>query len=351
MQPNVNVFNPAEEPFIATIARTRVRVSSVERLDRFLRSQALRLVLFFLVANTILAQAFFNSAGRILVLAGHDVTALYLNVSAIFSTLAFSLFEIAMLWARQEVLALDDSIKQQIGARAWLRRNLWTLVVISAINFYSLTVFNAAIWPDIHVPGIPEPPAPWKYYLHAGFYTVILYLAGIVGERVKTEQELTMSLARKHTQQALAAHDAQFSQQIKDMTAHGDPLAPLAAATSSPETAQLIALQAIALSGQLSVADAARLNLATRGHETELLDRLLEHTGQIKLAPAPWRASGTRDVMPLPARGGDIGISRAELEADPHSDGSALPTISELPQMPRQRYSSRRVTERLEATQ
>ena len=207
-----------------TIARTRVRQTWIERLDRFLRSQANRLVLFFLVANTILAQAFFNSAGRILVVFGHNYTQLYLNISAVFSTLAFSLFEIAMLWARQEVLALDESIKQQIGAQRWLQRNLWTLLVISAINFYSLTVFNAAIWPAIHVPGIPEPPAPWRYYLHAGFYTVILYLAGIVGERVKSEQELTMSMARKHTQQALAAHDAQFSQQIKDMTARRDGL-------------------------------------------------------------------------------------------------------------------------------
>ncbi len=115
-----------------------------------------------------MAQAFFNSAGRILVLGGVNLTGLYLNVSSIFSTFAFSLFEIAMLWARQEVLSLDESIKKQIGAKDWLRRNLVTLVVISLINFYSLTVFNAAIWPAIHVPGIPEPasavevlPACW----------------------------------------------------------------------------------------------------------------------------------------------------------------------------------------------
>src|SRR5215470_3009619 len=192
-----------------TIARTRVKLHWVERVDRFLHSNAIRLVLFALVANTIMAQAFFNSAGRILVLWGVNLTGLYLNTSAVFSTFAFSLFEIAMLWARQEVLALDESIKQQIGARAWLTRNLATLVVISLINFYSLTVFNAAIRPSIRVPGIPEPPAPWKFYLHAGFYTVILYLAGIVGERVRSEQELTMTMARKHTQQALAAHDGQ----------------------------------------------------------------------------------------------------------------------------------------------
>ncbi len=310
-----------------TIARTRVRQTWIERLDRFLRSQAIRLVLFFLVANTILAQAFFNSAGRILVVFGHNYTQLYLNISAVFSTLAFSLFEIAMLWARQEVLALDESIKQQIGAQRWLQRNLWTLLVISAINFYSLTVFNAALWPAIHVPGIPEPPAPWRYYLHAGFYTVILYLAGIVGERVKSEQELTMSMARKHTQQALAAHDAQFSQQIKDMTARGDPLAPLAAATSSPETAQLIALQAVALSGQLNVADAARLNVAARGHETDLLDRLAAHT----------------DAVATPAVVTELAPMRVD-EAE-----RAEAEILETP-IPQQRYNARRLTDRLEAT-
>jgi hypothetical protein len=38
-----------------TIARTRVRRTPLDRLDAFLRSNAVRLVLLFLVANTILA--------------------------------------------------------------------------------------------------------------------------------------------------------------------------------------------------------------------------------------------------------------------------------------------------------
>ena len=133
-----------------------------------------------------------------------------------------------------------------------------------------------------------------------------------------------MSMARKHTQQALAAHDAQFSQQIKDMTARGDPLAPLAAATSSPETAQLIALQAVALSGQLNVADAARLNVAARGHETDLLDRLAAHT----------------DALATPALGTALVPVREEDARAEEEDGG----------LPRQRYNGRRVTARLEAT-
>lgn len=259
------------------IARTKLRLSWVDRVDGFLKHKAMRLVILALVANTIMAQAFFNSAGRILVVGGYNLTPWYLNLSAILSTVAFSFFEVASLWARQEVLGLDESIKQQIGAKVWLQRNLYTLIVITAINFYCLTVFNAAIWPDIKVPGIPEPPSPWRFYLHAAFYSVVLYLAGMVGERTKSDMEQTMVMARKHSQHALEAHDQQVMQQIKDMTAKGVPLAPLAAATSSPETAQLIAMQSAVLGGNLGVLDAARINMASKGHDSGMLDRLDQH--------------------------------------------------------------------------
>ncbi len=204
------------------------------------------------------------------------------------------------------MLSLDESIKKQIGAGTWLRRNLVTLVVISLINFYSLTVFNAAIWPEIHVPSIPEPPAPWKFYLHAGFYTVILYLAGIVGERVRSQQELTMTMARKHTQQALAAHDAQVQQQIRAMTARGEPLAPLAAATISPE--------------------AARMNVAATGGDTALLDRMGSHS----VPPSP-----SRQVVAIAPTVPDEDEPEGEEDEDP---------------IPTGRYNAKRLTARLEAT-
>jgi len=323
----------------ATIARTRLRQTRLERLDTFLRSNAARLVLLLLVANTILAQAFFNSGGRILVLLGMNLTAVYLNTSAVLSTLAFSLFEIAMLWARQEVLALDESIKRLINAQAWLSRNRAALVVITAINFYSLAVFNAAIWPSVAVPGIPEPPAPWRYYLHAGFYTAILYLAGIVGERVKSEQEVSMTMARRHTQQALAAHDAQFAQQIKDMAEAGDPLAPLVAATSSPETAQLVALQHLAVTGQVSVMDAARLNAAAKGHDTTLLDKLLTHQQQQLAAPMV-SGVGAADIAELIDEVDEVD----EAAPDAAADGVALQ------RPPNGRYNYRRLDDALAAT-
>ena len=282
------------------VARTKLRLSAVDRIDGFLKSKAIRLVILALVANTILAQAFFNSAGRILSIGGVDLSGAYLNISSILSTIAFSFFEIAMLWARQEVLSLDESIKKQIGADKWLKRNMLTLVVITGINFYCLTVFNAAIWPDIVLPGVPEPPAPFRYYLHAAFYSVVLYLAGIVGERVKSEQELTMTMARRHSAQALAAHDQQVQQQIRDMTSKGEPLAPLAAATSSPETAQLIALQSAVLSGQLSVLDAARINMTSKGQETGMLDHLPKRTPQLVEIPSPEEENTAEAIAALP---------------------------------------------------
>ena len=282
-----------------TTAKTKLRLSWLDRTDNFLRSRAIRLVILALVANTIMAQAFFNSAGRILIILGYNLTPIYLNVSAGLSTVAFSFFEVAMLWARQEVLSLDESIKKQIGANKWLRRNMATLVVITTINFYCLTVFNAAIWPSITVPGIPEPASPWRFYLHAAFYSIILYLAGMVGERVKTEQELTMMMARKHSQQALAAHDQQVMQQIRDMTARGDALAPLAAATSSPETAQLIAVQSAVLSGKLSVGDAARINMSAKAHDTSLLDQLHIHVSkEAEAPPAPVNVDPPAPIEP-----------------------------------------------------
>ncbi len=174
---------------------------------------------------------------------------------------------------------------------------------------------------------------------------MILYLAGIVGERVRSEQELTMSMARKRTQQALAAHDAQVQQQIKEMTARGEPLAPLAAATSSPETAQLIALQSLVLAGKVDVMEAARMNVAATGGDTRLLDRL--RTPRLS---GPARPAGVgqdavaRDselLLALPAVtvGGAGGEGGAGEEEDP---GDA---------MPMQRYNGRRITARLEATQ
>jgi hypothetical protein len=67
-------------------------------------------------------------------------------------------------------------------------------------------------------------------------------------------------------------------QQIREMTARGEPLDPLAAATSSPETTQLIALQSLVLAGKIDVMEAARMNGAATGGTSALLDRIGAHT-------------------------------------------------------------------------
>ncbi len=161
---------------------------------------------------------------------------------------------------------------------------------------------------------------------------MILYLAGIVGERVRSEQELTMSMARKHTQQALAAHDAQVQQQIKEMTARGEPLAPLAAATSSPETAQLIALQALVLAGKVDVMEAARMNVAATGGNTALLDRISSRS-----TPTP-----ARQVVALAPTA--LGVDADAVEDTNEDEGE-----DEAP-IPTGRYNAKRLTARLEAT-
>ncbi len=134
-----------------------------------------------------------------------------------------------------------------------------------------------------------------------------------------------MTMARKHTQQALAAHDAQVQQQIREMTARGEPLAPLAAATSSPETAQLIALQSLVLAGKVDVMEAARMNVAATGGDTGA-------PGSHLLAAPLLRAQWSRSLPSLPTEDADD---------DDEEDDDPIPTG---------RYNAKRLTARLEAT-
>jgi len=139
-----------------------------------------------------------------------------------------------------------------------------------------------------------------------------------------------LSRRDEHTQQALAAHDAQIQQQIKEMTARGEPLAPLAAATSSPETAQLIALQSLVLAGQVDVMEAARMNVAATGGETTLLD----HISRRSTSARPLVALG-----PTPRGSADEGA--VEDDEDGAVEGVPIPSG---------RYNAKWITARLEAT-
>ncbi len=106
------------------------------------------------------------------------------RVLGVFSMLAFSLFELhtcvssricsAKRKASASICTLGDS------------RGISGPAVISLYNVYSLAFLNAAIWPDLHLSGIPEFVKPWKYYFHAVMYSLILFLAAVVGERKKS---------------------------------------------------------------------------------------------------------------------------------------------------------------------
>jgi hypothetical protein len=113
-------------------------------------------------------------------------------------------------------------------------------------------------------------------------------------------------------------------QQIREMTARGEPLAPLAAATNSLETAQLIALQSLVLAGKVDVMEAAPNNVAASGGDTGLLDRI----------GGPASSASSRQVVPL-APNVPLGDAPEDDEDDPNPTG---------------RYNAKRLTARLEAT-
>src|SRR5215831_21264294 len=102
------------------VPRTRARIPLVDQLDYFLRSRASKVVVLALVANTMVAQLLYNSAGQLVV--GNQVLLGYLLVSAVCSTLAFALFEVSTIFQLHDLMALDASIKTEIGAERLMRR-------------------------------------------------------------------------------------------------------------------------------------------------------------------------------------------------------------------------------------
>ncbi len=117
-------------------------------------------------------------------------------------------------------------------------------------------------------------PQPWNwlyYAVHASAYTAVLFLAGIFGERPKSEKEVILATQRALEQQALERWKLQKEAQIEQMMRDGTPLGAVAAALASPETAERIALMEAATSGGLSALDAAHLNLQRAGQDTAVL--------------------------------------------------------------------------------
>src|SRR5690349_3551826 len=259
--------------------KTRAHISSVDRLEYFLRSRASKVVVLALVANTMVAQLLYNSAGQLVV--GNQVLLGYLLISAICSTIAFALFEVSTIFQLHDLMALDVSIKAEIGADKLIKRGYFVLAVSSLINFLSVLYFLALAWHTGSGVGTKFPlddlPQPWNwlyYAVHASAYTAVLFLAGIFGERPKSGKEVILQTQRALEQQALERWKLQKEAQIEQMMRDGTPLGAVAAALASPETAERIAVLEAATSGGLSALDAAQLNVRRAGHDLALLDGL-----------------------------------------------------------------------------
>lgn len=259
--------------------RLRVRVSPVDRMVYFLRSRGAQVVVLALVANTMVAQLLYNSAGQLVL--GNGLLLGYLIFSAVCSTVAFALFEISTIFQLHDLMALDASIKAEIGADKLVKRGYIVLAISSLINFLSVLYFLALAWHTAsgHSTRFPldDLPQPWNwgyYAVHASAYTAVLFLAGIFGERPKSGKEVILATQRALEQQALESWQLQKQAQIEELRRRGEPLGAIAAALASPETAERIAILEATTTGQMSALEAARLNMQRAGHDIGLLEGL-----------------------------------------------------------------------------
>ena len=138
-----------------TDRRNRAHVSLVDRLEYFLRSRASKVVVLALVANTMVAQLLYNSAGQLVL--GDAVLLGYLIISACCTTVAFALFEVSTIFQLHDLMSLDSSIKIEIGAETLIKRGYFVLAVSSVINFLSVLYFLALAWHSTtgHAPRFP----------------------------------------------------------------------------------------------------------------------------------------------------------------------------------------------------
>jgi hypothetical protein len=123
---------------------SRAHISWVDRVEYAVRSRGAKVVVLSLVANTMVAQLLYNSAGQLVL--GNGFLTGYLFVSAICSTVAFVLFEVSTIFQLHDLHTLDASIKEEIGAEQLIRRGYVVLAVSSLINFLSMVYFLALVW-------------------------------------------------------------------------------------------------------------------------------------------------------------------------------------------------------------
>src|SRR5262249_43652925 len=251
----------------------------VDRVEYAIRSRGAKLVVLALVANTMVAQLLYNSAGQLVL--GDELLRGYLFFSAICSTGAFALFEVSTILQPHDLTTLDASIKAEIGAERLIRRGFWVLGVSSLINFLSMMYFLGLVWHTTAGTSTRFPlddlPSPWNWFyyaVHALAYTLVLFLAGIYGERPKSAKEVVLATQRALEQQALERWKLQKEAQVEGMMRRGEPLGAVAAALASPETAERIALLEAATSGRMGALEAAAFTVRRAGRDLALLDDL-----------------------------------------------------------------------------
>jgi hypothetical protein len=116
---------------------------------------------------------------------------------------AFALFEVSTIFQLHDLMALDVSIKAEIGAEKLIKRGCVVLAVSSSINFLSVLYLLALAWHTGSGVGTTFPlddlPQPWNwlyYAVHASAYKTVLFLAGIFGERPKSGKEVMFATQR-----------------------------------------------------------------------------------------------------------------------------------------------------------
>jgi hypothetical protein len=186
---------------------SRAHISWVGRVEYAVRSRGAKVALT-LVANTMVAQLLYNSAGQLVL--GNGFLTGYLFVSAVCSRVAFALFEASTIFQPHDLHTLDASIKSEIGADKLIGRGYVVLAVLSLINFLSMLYFLALVWHSAGGSSAAFPldnlqnPWNWLYYgVHAAAYTLVLFLAGIYSERPKSAKEVALATQRALEQQAL----------------------------------------------------------------------------------------------------------------------------------------------------
>ena len=104
---------------------SQAHISVVDRLEYFLRSRASKVVVLALVANTMVAQLLYNSAGQLVL--GNAVLLGYLIISACCSTVAFALFEVSTIFQLHDLMSLEAPSRAEIGAETLIKRGYFVL--------------------------------------------------------------------------------------------------------------------------------------------------------------------------------------------------------------------------------